>query len=163
MEVSFETLKTRMEITQDKDEYKRLRAVYLNKAEKVKAADVAHALGTTLKMVYRYNGLYNKYGIDGLINKPRGGRRWAYMSLEDEKQMMDALASGAADGLVVITKAIKIEAEKRLGFDVSPDYAEQLLHRHGWRKVEPRPRHPKSSKEKQEEFKKKFQNLSMKR
>lgn len=30
----------------------------------------------------------------------------------------------------------------------------RLLHRHGWRKIIPRPRHPKADKEAQEAFKK---------
>ena len=158
MEASFEPLKIRMETTSDKAEYKRLRAVYLHQVEKMRAKDVAIAIGTSVKMVYRFNGKYHKFGVDGLLNKARGGRRWAYMPLEHEKQMMDDLAQSASNGLIVITKVIKNEAEKRLGRTVSVDYAEQLLHRHGWRKVEPRPKHPNSSKEKQEEFKKKFQN-----
>ena len=41
-----------------------------------------------------------------------------------------------------------------LGRTVSDDYIYDLLHRQGWGKVAPRPRHPKSEPEAQEEFKK---------
>ena len=59
----------------------------------------------------------------------------------------------------MIAKAIREYAAKKLGTEVSKDYAYDLLHRHGWRKIEPRPRHPKSDSETQEEFKKNFQRL----
>lgn len=157
MEAPFQDIRIHMETTKDKAEYKRLRAVYLNKKEGLSATEAAKAVGTTKGVIYGLNHRYKKLGIQGLLNQPRGGRRWAYMSLEDEKKMLDDLANGAAQGLVVITKVIKTEAESRLGQTVSPDYAEDILHRHGWRKVAPRPKHPKSSKEDQEAFKKKSQ------
>ena len=54
----------------------------------------------------------------------------------------------------MIAKTIREYAAKKLGTKVSKDYAYDLLHRHGWRKIEPEPRHPKSDSETQEEFKK---------
>ena len=53
-------------------------------------------------------------------------------------------------------KTIQNKAEEVLKKPVSIYYAYDLLHRHGWRKVSPRPQHPKSNIEAQEEFKKKF-------
>jgi len=43
---------------------------------------------------------------------------------------------------------------QRIGHEVNDSTMYRLLHRHGWRKVMPRPRHPKSDLETQERFKK---------
>lgn len=158
MNVSYQDLQSRMESTKDKVEYVKMRAVYLHKAEKMKSSAVAKAVGTTKGMVYQWAHRYKKLGIDGLINKPRGGRTWAFMTLEEEKKLLERMTNDASKGLVVISKVVKEAAEQQLGKSVSPDYAEDLLNRHDWRKVVPRPKHPKSSTEEQEAFKKKCQN-----
>ena len=75
------------------------------------------------------------------------------MSLEEEKSLLESIVNDATKGLIVIAKKVKKHAEEKLKKAVSTSYAYELLHRHGWRKVEPRPKNPKSSKEKQEAFK----------
>jgi transposase len=47
--------------------------------------------------------------------------------------------------------------EKRVGHHVDDSTIYRLLNRHGWRKLMPRPRHPKADPQEQEQFKKKFQ------
>jgi transposase len=156
---AFQDLKEHMESTKNKREYIKARIVYLMQVEKIKAKDVAVAMGTSKQMVHFYNGRYKKFGIAGLINKYRGGRKWSFMSLEEEKQLLESITPDAKKGLVVISKIVRNKAEEYLGHPVSADYAEDLLNRHEWHKVMPRPKHPKSSKEEQEEFKKKLQKL----
>lgn len=158
MNEQFQDLKERMKVTEDKIEYMKMRAVYLRKVEKMKGKNVAIAVGTTADMVYQWTHRYKKFGIEGLINKPCGGRMSAYMTLEQEKELLDSLTPDAMNGLIVITKVVKSKAEDFLGHTVSADYAEDLLNRHKWRKVAPRTRHPKSTPEIQEEFKKKLHN-----
>ena len=46
--------------------------------------------------------------------------------------------------------------EKKVEQPVSKDYLYDLLHRHGWRKVVPRPQHPQADRKKQAAFKKNF-------
>lgn len=157
MDTQFQNLKEKMNSTKDKIEYIKIRAVYLRKAEKMSANDVAIAVGTTKETVYQWTHRYKKFGIEGLIKKPTGGRTWAYMTLEQEKELLDSLTQDAMNGLVVITKIVREKAEQFLKKPVSADYAEDLLNRHNWRKVIPRTRHPKSTAEIKEEFKKKYQ------
>jgi hypothetical protein len=71
------------------------------------------------------------------------------MPLAEKKQLLDKITNDALKGLVVISKVVRSKAEQRLERSVSPDYAEDLLNRHEWRKIAPRPKHPKSSVEKQ--------------
>src|ERR1700738_2094717 len=154
MSALFHDLRDRMASTKDKNEYMKMRAVYLSKVEKMKGKDVAKVIGTSVGMVHQLTYRYKKFGIDGLINKPCGGRTWSYMSLAEEKALLDEVINDASKGLIVISKIIRSKAEQKLGKPVSADYAEDLLNRHGWRKVAPRPKHPKSSIKDQEEFKK---------
>ena len=78
--------------------------------------------------------------------------------MKQEREVLGSLSNDAMNGLVVISKIVRAKAEQILQHPVSADYAEDLLNRHGWRKVSPRTRHPKSTPEIQEEFKKNFQN-----
>jgi len=143
--------------TAKKRDYNRLQAMYLFKFKGKSAQEAAEAVGTTKGVIYDWSSRYKKNGINGLIEKPRGGRKRSYMSLEEEKKLLEELYNDASKGLIVISKAIKLKAEEKLGKTVSHDFATDLLNRHGWRKIVPRPKHPNSSKEKQEEFKKNFQ------
>jgi transposase len=157
MNAAGQELLDRMKSTQKKTEYMKFRAMYLFKIEHKKGPEVATIIGTKADNIYQWSHRYNKLGIDGLVNKPKGGRRTAFMSLEEEKALLDGLKEDASKGLIIMTKLIKEAAEKKLGHSVSADYAEDLLNRHGWRKIMPRPKHPKSSQEEQEEFKKKVE------
>ena len=152
----------RMNSTKDKNEFIKLKAIQLYKIEKMPAPEVSKIVGKSVAMIYQWAHRYKKFGLDGLINKPRGGRKWAYMDFEEEKKLLKTLNNDASKGLVVISKVIRNKAEETLGHPVSADYAEDLLNRHGWRKKMPRPKHPKSSKKEQEEFKKKCRNSSKK-
>lgn len=156
METAHQALRDRMNSTQDKNEYIKMQAVYLHKAEKMSAPNVAKVVGSTAGMVYYWAHRYKKFGIEGLIKKPTGGRTWAYMTLEEEKKLLDSVTEGAINGLVVISKVVREKAGQFLNKPVSADYAEDLLNRHGWRKIAPRTRHPKSTPETQEAFKKKY-------
>jgi transposase len=84
----------------------------------------------------------------------RGGRTGGLFTWEEEEALLSEISEKAMQGLVVIAHPIREYVERKLGRAVSKDYAYDLLHRHGWRKVSPRPEHPKVNKEEQEEFKK---------
>jgi transposase len=156
VEAFAQELQDHMKATKNKTEYVKLRAMYLFKAEKKKGPEVAAMVGTKTENIYQWSYRYNRDGIKGLLSKPKGGRTWSYLTLEEEKALLAELADDAAKGIVVITKPIQKKAEEKLGHPVSADFAEDLLNRHGWRKIMPRTKHPKSSKSEQEEFKKKF-------
>jgi len=160
--VSKEMLTERIQSTQDKTEFMKLQAMYLYTIESLPAKNIAQAIGKTPGIIYQWAHRLKKFGLDAFQLKPRGGRKWAYMSLEEEVALLEELQQDATKGLVVISKIVRNKAEEKLGRPVSADYAEDLLKRHDWRKIMPRPKHPKSTLEQQEEFKKKLQNSSKK-
>lgn len=130
-------LLTRMKTTKDKTEYLKLRAMYLYIVEKKKAEEVAKQIGTTEGMVYQWAYIYKHEGITGFINKPKGGRTWAYLTLEQEKELLNESRNDETQGSVPLSAIVRKKVEQVLGRSVSADYVEDLLNRHGWRAIIP--------------------------
>src|SRR5436189_176951 len=60
----------------------------------------------------------------------------------------------ALRGEVVTASSLRPAVEDTLGHAVSASYLRDLLHRHDWRKLAPRPRHPEADVAVQEAYKK---------
>lgn len=146
--------------TEDKKQCRRWQIIYLAKTSKMNAGKIGKVTGVSKSSVHKIVTKYNEGGCEVLNLTRNGGRReeCAYMTLEEEQKLLEGITQKASIGLIVVAKQIKLEAEKKLGHEVSKDYAYDLMHRHGWRKVEPRPYHPKRDEEAQAEFKKNFRN-----
>jgi transposase len=93
-------------------------------------------------------------GEEGIVSHSRGGNRTSFLSWQKKEELLSEIGKRAEKGLLVVVKTIKAEIEARIGRTVSKDYPYDLLYRHGWRKVVPRPKHPKQDTETQEDFKK---------
>lgn len=128
----------------------------LNNHPGKKACEYACFLGCSITKLYRISGLYNKHGAQFLKYLQWGGRREArcMMRLEEEKQLLAQLTADALQGKVLVAKQLRALVAQKTDRKVSDDYLWDLLHRHGWKKKAPRPRHPKADKEQQEAFKK---------
>jgi transposase len=113
--------------------------------------------------VWRWISQYNRQGPAGLARKGRGGRRWAFLTLGRERELLAALQEEAGRGQVLTAKQIHGRVRQAVGKKVSLDYVYRLLHRHGWRKLGPRPRHVEADPQAQAEFKKNCRNSSRKR
>ena len=83
-----------------------------------------------------------------------GGRRNSLMSMEEEKLFLAPWARQAATGSMIVVSALRAALSQKLGRNVSPTLAYRMLARHGWRKLAPDTRHPKSDPAAQEEWKK---------
>jgi len=83
-----------------------------------------------------------------------GGRRQASMSVEEEREFLQPWAVSAADGGMLIVAPLRAALAQRLGHPISHSVVYRLLARHGWRKVAPDTRHPKSDPLTQEQWKK---------
>jgi len=150
-------IREQMQKSQTREQFQRWQAIYL--ASKGLAVDqVAEYVGVSKGTVYQWVFQYNHEGPEAYTLQGRGGRRFGLMSLEEEEQYLDGIRAEAEQGRLVGAFLLREGIEKKLGRRVSKDYLYDLLHRHGWRKVVPRPRHPKADIERQEEFKKNFQS-----
>ena len=83
-----------------------------------------------------------------------GGRRRQLLSLEEERQFLAPWAEQAKQAGVLVVAPLRAALAQRLGRPVGRSVVYRLLARHGWRKVAPDTRHPKSDPRAQEEWKK---------
>jgi transposase len=118
------------------------------------AAEIAKHCGVSKAMVHQVISTYNRLGIAAVETPGKGGRRHEYLTREQEQAFLAPFFARAEQGELATASEIKQAFESRVGGEVEESTISRLLHRHGWRKVVPRPRHPRASKEAQEQFKK---------
>ena len=91
---------------------------------------------------------------DNILRNTWGGRRRYTMTVEEEKEFLRAWEVKANEGGVLAVPPIHAALVEKLGRPIPISTTYRLLARHGWRKVQPDSKHPKSDPEVQEEFKK---------
>jgi transposase len=122
-----------------------------------KAEEIAKHTGVSVTTVRRVISTYNRFGLAAIETPGTGGRRHQYMSMEQERAFLQPFFARAASGEIATAEQIQqaYEAEVKHPVHISTIY--RLLDRHGWRKLVPRPRHPKANESEQAIFKKTFQ------
>jgi transposase len=138
----------------DREAYQKRLVIWMITVKKLHAHEIADMLQVSKQAVWLWVSQYNKNGPEGLERTGRGGRRWAFLGVAEEDDILRAFEKRASKGEVLTAKQIKPEVEKALGKKVSDGYIYRLLKRHNWRKVAPRPHHVKADHEAQEQFKK---------
>lgn len=125
-------------------------------------------LGATLEQMARVLGvgratvarLQERFGqrvrLGGQVRQGWGGRRRALMSKAQEEEFLRPWVEQARAGGVLVVSPIRAALAQRLGQPVVHSVVYRLLARHGWRKVAPDTRHPKSDPQVQEAWKKNF-------
>jgi len=88
-----------------------------------------------------------------------GGRRHYSMTIEEEQDFLRPWEARAIEGGVLSVPPIHAALVERLGRSIPISTTYRLLARHGWRKLQPDTKHPKSQPAIQEEFKKTSQGL----
>lgn len=128
--------------------------IYNALVEPRKAEEIAKHCGVSKATVHQVISTYNREGPEAVETPGRGGRRHEYLSVEEEKQFLAPFFARAERGEIATATEVKLAFEARIGQQVEESTIYRLLNRHGWRKLMPRPKHPKWSKEEQEHFKK---------
>jgi len=91
------------------------------------------------------------------LPRPRpawGGRRRALLSFEQEAAFLAPWIEPAKAAGVLVVSPLRAALAERLGRKVAASVVYRLLARHGWRKLSPDTKHPKSNPEAQAEWKK---------
>lgn len=143
----------------DKEAYKKRLAIWLTHLRH-SAPEIADLLQVSTPSVWLWVKQYNRQGPEGLNRQGRGGRRWSFLSWEEEEALLQCWEERALRGEILTAPQMLPDVEQAVGKPVSLDYVYRLLHRHQWRKLGPRPRHLKANRELQEEFKKNSRTLS---
>ena len=76
------------------------------------------------------------------------------MSEQQEQEFLDPWAKLAKEGQVLVLSPIRAALAQKLGRPVAASVVYRFLERHGWRKIAPDTRHPKSDPKRQEAWKK---------
>ena len=86
--------------------------------------------------------------------RPWGGRRKALLSPAQEREFLAPWAEQAKSGGLLVLSPIRAALAQQLGRPIAPSVVYRFLARHGWRKVAPDTRHPRSDPQVQEDWKK---------
>jgi transposase len=121
-----------------------------------KAEEIALHTGVSATTVHRVIATYNRLGPEALETSGKGGRRHQYLTLQEEQAFLAPFFRQAECGGIATVAQIQHAFEERIGHEVDDSTIYRLLKRHGWRKLMPRPRHPKADPQTQEQFKKNF-------
>jgi transposase len=150
-----ERLEPLMLRAKDKESLRRIQAIYFRARFGDSALQVSQRTGLKLGTVHNLHSRWRKEGEAALDLEMRGGRHHAYLSLEEERRWLfetfgeQALAAG-----ILEVGRIHRAYEEKLGRTVAHTTVYDLLHRHGWRKIAPRPKHPQGDPIAQAAFKK---------
>ena len=131
--------------TKDKNISQRLRVVML-RYEGKKVREIAEAMGLHPQSVTRICARYSKEGVEEFArNKYTSHHR--YLSEEEESAILERFLNEANTGKVVSIDKIRKAFNEAIGHKTPDSFIYKVLKRHKWRKVMPRPRHPKAANE----------------
>lgn len=151
-----ETLKKLLQESRMKSEYRRTLCVMLRATLQLPAKKIADNVGLSQGAVEQIIARYLKHGVKSLMGSGSGGRRYAHMSIDEEKRFIKDFVPKGREGDIIVVNEIIAAYERQVGFTVAKSTVYRLLARYGWRKIAPRRQHPKADREKQAAFKKKI-------
>ena len=121
----------------NQDAYKKRLAIWLTHRGPFHAHRVSDLLQVSKQAVWLWIKQYNQGGPESLDRKGRGGRRRAYLSLEQEKALVERLQAQVAKGQARKAKELLPEVLRAVGQNVSVAYVYRLMQRHERRRGTP--------------------------
>ena len=138
-------IKEARRVNKDKRAEARLKALELRTEDK-KSKEVSQATGFHAAYVTTLVAKYRKKGLEAISGNHYGGNR-RNMSVEEEAAILAPFKARAEKGELVEIGEIEAAYQHAVGHSIGPSQIYYVLHRHGWRKVMPRGRHPKKADE----------------
>ena len=135
-------------------EFQRFLCVWLRVEQGLSTKEIARVLGWNVNTIRITQRDFIARGSKAFVEEKRGGRRRQLMTEAEEKLFLAAFKNAASSAAMLVVNEIKVAFEKQLGHTVHKTTVYRLLRRHGWRKIVPRPKHPKQNEEAVEAFKK---------
>lgn len=135
-------------------EYRRIQSIYFRAKYGYSAVQIAEMVGLKIQTIRNLHSAYLKEGESVLQLTGQGGRYRSNLSSEEEDALLAAFEVDGKLGDIVEVSQIHRAYEQRVGRSVPNSTVYRLLHRHGWRKLAPRGKHPKGNEALIERFKK---------
>ena len=142
----------------DKRAEARLKALEL-RAKGEAAKEVAKATGFHPAYVTQLVAKYRDHGLEAISGNHYGGNH-RNMSEEEEAAILAPFKTKAETGKMIETKEMAQAYHNAVDHPVGKGQIYRVLHRHGWRKVMPRSKHPKKASKEDIESSKKLTHLS---
>ena len=118
--------------------------VLVMRAEGKSLEEISEKTGYHISTASKLIARYMRDGISAIAeNHYKGNRR--NMSFEEEAAILTPFIERAKRGEMVDIKEIAAAYQKAVPHKISDTQIYYVLHRHGWRKIMPRSRHPKKA------------------
>lgn len=140
--------------TEGTRDYTRVQCVWLRAELGLGSGAIGRALGRNANYVRQVQARYLRDGEGVLTATGRGGRYHQNLPVAEEQELLTPFLKEAERGGVLVVGAIRAAYEVRVGRKVPKSTVYRMLERHGWRKIVPRPHHPKADPAVQAAFKK---------
>lgn len=145
--------------TTDLEEFRCAQAVLLPALLGATMEQTAALLGVGRATVPRLRARLRQRRAEPTAARPTwGGRRRAWLSWDEERRFLAPWSEASKAGGLLVVSPIRAALAQELGQPVAASVVYRMLARHGWRKVAPDTRHPKSDPKIQEEWKKTARN-----
>lgn len=134
---------------------RRIQAVLMRASDNLPPQRIAALTGLSVASVRIIHSRFLREGVAFLTDRPgRGGRRRTLLQPEQVERLLAKHTAAASAGQIVEAGTFKREYEALVGHKVAASSVYRLLAKAGWRKIVPRPSHPKQNPAAQADFKK---------
>lgn len=134
---------------------RRIQAVLMRALDASPPERIAAVTGLSVATVRVLHSRFLREGEACLVGRPgRGGRRHSLLTPRQAESLLARHAAAAARGEVIEAGAFRRDYEAVVGHKVAASTVYRLLARAGWRKVAPRPSHPRKDPAAEAAFKK---------
>lgn len=134
---------------------RRIQAVLIRALDASPPERIAVLTGLSVTTVRVIHSRFLREGTAFLVGRPgRGGRRRTLLSTAQVADLLTKHTAAASEGQVVEAGAFKRDYDALVGHPVAASTVYRLLARAGWRKIVPRPSHPKKDPAAEPAFKK---------
>ena len=151
---TIDALADRLKKAKGRREFQRIQCVLIRATLGSSAAEIARLLGWSTPTVHVIHSRWSKEGDSIFDLKAKGGRRNEYLTFEEEVAFLQPFLDKAKAGGILNANEVRMAFEALAGHRVAKSTIYRLLDRQDWRKVAPRPRHPKADPAAQAAFKK---------
>ena len=157
-EQEYERIKEAVKKNKNKRVDKKLQVLIMRHENKGNE-EISARTGYNVRYITTLMGHYKKQGLEEFIRIKQTSHN-RNMSVEQEAKVLAKFEEEADAGHELTVNEIRQGLESELGKETSVAYAYRVLKRHGWRKVMPRPKHPKAAGKEEQDSSKKLKSIT---
>ena len=150
-----EALQKLLKLAKTVADQRRIQAVLMRALDASPPQHIAALTGLSIASVRMIHSQFLREGVSFLKDRPgRGGRRRSLLSDAQVQTLLAKHTVAAGEGHLVEAGAFKRDYAALVGHPVAATTVYRLLAKAGWRKIVPRPSHPKKDPASEQAFKK---------